>query len=322
MEPSHKTIAQTILSRNTDWRFPDEEGLSQRTLDCRQLCMMEVLKWKGVSRLTPIFLNAFDCESSGMLLRRQEPQLNLGWKLTRYSPLNPEGLFPLIQSILDHEGYVLLFYKAHEAPFSGYYEKHDIVHWSLLTGCDEQGVDLVDDEGAPAYFNGYIGRVPREVLLDTLGASGFGGAAIIKEDPAYTRSWEEDFRSLVQMSVDNMINREGLKNLESFVQAVETAPLEELIGNLERLEFDIHYYRRLRELWKTAVEKQVVPEECVAPGWVEELLYVCKSWSLVMGVLAKWKRQPQRDYRLKLTDYLNQTLESERGFFRELKRIL
>ncbi|MCY9591238.1 hypothetical protein PC41400_06560 [Paenibacillus chitinolyticus] len=322
MEETRKTIAQTILSQKTDWRFPDGEGLSQRTLDCRQLCMMEVLKWKGERQLTPVFLNAFDCESNGLMLRRSEPEPGRGWRLTKYSPLNTEGLYPLIDSVFDHEGYCLLFYNAKEAVFSSYHGKHDIVHWSLLVDYDEAGVTLVDDEGAPAFFNGYIGKVPWQTLMSAHASSEKGGVAILGRRPGYAKTWEEEFLSLVRASVHNMVDQQGLKNLENFVKAVAESRAEALIPMLETLEFDVHYFRRLRELWKAAVENGTVPDRYKAPGWVEELVYVCKLWSLVMGVLAKWKRQPDKDYSAKLTDYLGQALESEKGFYRELRHLV
>ncbi|MEC0246719.1 hypothetical protein P4H65_13070 [Paenibacillus chitinolyticus] len=301
-----------------DWRFPDESGLSERTLDCRQLAVKEVLRWKGADELIPVFLTPFDSTGHGLLLRRSEPRLQRGWGLETCHPEFPEEMEGLLRSVFDREGYALLFYKAFDMPFSAYYGIHDVIHWSLVTDFDETHITLLDSAGAPSYFDGMTGRIPSGLFFEawtdrqpvTSGAAFVTGAA-----PPFERNWEDEFAGIVRQSVTNMGTDE---RLEQFIREFETAPLGDLTAHLDQLEFDLHYYRRLRELWLLAALRGAVPARYLKPAWVEELTYVCRCWSLVLGVLMKWKRQPDRDYREKVLAYLRQTLDNETSFFEAL----
>ncbi|PZD96815.1 hypothetical protein DNH61_06350 [Paenibacillus sambharensis] len=299
-----------------DWRFKDRFGLSEKTLDCRQLAVNEVLKWKGETEPLRVFLNAFDCTHSGLKLRRSAPELGAGWQLDMQQELDAERIRRKIIETFCREGYCLIYYQAYHASFLKYWHAHDVEHWSLVIGCDEGGITLADEAGAPDFFRGHIGFVPWAVIFDSWQLMSAGGIATVTGG-SDRGDWDIEFLSLVRQSVNHMRGG-GLACLHSFVQAVSGAPLDELIPSLEQLEFDIHYFRKLRELWQLAVQQSVVPGRFMQPEWVEELFYVCKCWSLIMGVVMKWKRQPERDYRLKLVDYLHQTWRNEQRLFESM----
>ncbi|GIQ69328.1 alpha/beta fold hydrolase [Xylanibacillus composti] len=304
-----QTLAERLRAQDkVDWRFPDEFGLSERNMDCLQLSILEVLKWKGESNPIPIFLNAFDCKSEGLLLRRSLPVLHRGWKLIEYPRLDRERMQHLLRSLLDGEGYALVHYKAFHAPFSSYYHKHDVVHWALVIDYDEDYVHMVDDAGSEASFQGCLGKVPNALFFDTLAAAGNGGMAILQQS---TSSVEEGghIAGLLRKSVSQM--EAGLASLSAFVDRVAETPAAALAEKLPMLEFDIHYYRRLRELWKTAAERRVIPDELLQDDLPEALHQVCEAWSFVMGVLMKWKRLPQRDFRDKLISLLREAVRAE-----------
>ncbi len=310
-DAKQQTLAAKLLAQDkVDWRFPDEFGLSERNMDCLQLSILEVLKWKGETQPIPIFLNAFDCKSEGLLLRRSLPTLHRGWKLIRYPQLDRERMQHLLRSLIDGEGYALVHYKAFHAPFSSYYHKHDVVHWALVIDADEEHVHIVDDAGSEDYFVGYMGKVPNDLFFETLAATGNGGVAILlKSDDAVPEA--EHIAALIQQSVHQM--EAGLVSLSSFVGQVEQTSSVALAEKLAMLEFDIHYFRRLRELWKTAAEQGVIPQELLHAELMEALEQVCETWSYVMGVLMKWKRLPQRDFRDKLLSLLEQAVLAEKS---------
>ncbi|UFJ42414.1 hypothetical protein LOK74_07985 [Brevibacillus humidisoli] len=318
-----QTLADRLLAEGVDWRYPDQEGLSERVLDCRQSSIKEVLRWKGYDKLIRVFLNRFDCFYSGLLLRRSEPKLMLGWGLTTHSSLSPEGVRSMIRSVFSRIGYCLLYTQAYHMPFSAYYGRYEVLHWSLVIDCDDEQVTLVDDSGSPVYFQGYVGKVPWEVLADGWRQNAEGGVAyLVRETVPMESTWPGHCRQLLVDTVSEMVDRGGLNNLAGFIQAVEAAPLTELIEDLERLEFDLNYYRKARELWKLAVASGHFPAELTQGTWVEHLSDACQNWSLVMGVAMKWRRQPSRDYRAKLTDYLWQAYEAERACFLAMAELL
>ncbi|MBO8162735.1 MAG: hypothetical protein H0Z34_03320 [Brevibacillus sp.] len=309
-----ETLAERLITGGVDWRYPDEEGLSERVLDCRQSSIKEVLRWKGYDKLIRIFLNRFDCYHSGLLLRRSEPQLMMGWGLTTHSPFSPEGVRSMIRSVFQRIGYCLLFSEAYHMPFSTYYERYEIMHWSLVIDCDDQGMTLVDDSGHPAFFQGYVGNVPWSVLAKGWRRAGDGGVAYLIRDAApLDDAWPAHCRRLIADSVTEMATRCGLDHLAGFIKEVERSPLSAVVSELERLEFDLNYFRKARELWRLAVSAGEIPANLLGSDWSEQLSNACQAWSLVMGVAMKWRRQPERDYRNKLVGYLWQAYERERA---------
>lgn len=318
------TLAGYIRQRpKVDWRFPDEFGLCERNLDCRQLCILEIMKWQGERNPIPAFLNAFDCRTDGLLLRRSEPVLQNGWSAIRFPSLSTDQLRHLVRSVYDAEGYCLIYYNAFEVPFSAYYRKHDVVHWALLIEDDGTHVTVIDDTGDPAYFDGYIGRIPSDLFFPALQSAGGSGAAIVRRnDAGAAASMEVQFARLARTSVEQMLREGGLDRLAGFVAAVEALPDDELQASLDQLEFDIHYFRRLRKLWETAAGNGVIPKVCLDSRWIGALTEACNQWSYAMGVLMKWKRQPEKSYGSRLTGYLRQALEAERQLFDGLERLL
>jgi pimeloyl-ACP methyl ester carboxylesterase len=318
----HESLAQKLLSqKKVDWRFPDEYGLSERNLDCLQLSILEVLKWKGETDPIPVFLNPFDCHSGELLLRRSLPVLHRGWRLIQYPALDKERLQHLLRSVLDGEGYALVHYRAIQAPFSAYYEKHDVVHWALVIAYEEDHILLVDDAGSSVYFNGYIGKIPCSLFFDTLDAAKEGGVAILQKS-AETMPWKDRLIGLLQQSVNQMTAEGGLAKLTAFVNHVEQASARKLVESLDMLEFDIHYYRRLRELWKTALERGAFPDDVPQTGCAEALHQVCQTWSYIMGVIMKWKIQRERNYRTKLIGLLRQAAQEEQQLFQTMASML
>jgi hypothetical protein len=314
-------LAKSILDRGINWRIPDQHGLSERTLDCRQLSIKEILHWRGEKRLIEIFLNPFDCSHKFLLLRRSEPTLQMGWSIIRMVPDSPEKIVSLIKSVYQQEGYCILFFDAYHMPFSAYYGVYDITHWSLLIDHDDSCITLADDTGSPAYFTGNIGRIPWDQFLQSWTKVKGGGVAFVQYDQSRDRmEWEEVFRHLLITSYEQMVMQKGLDQLADFVGEVEQTPVSKLVHRLEQLEFDAHYFRRLRELWSLAVKKQVVPTRFLRSEWVEDLLDLCNCWSLIMGVLMKWKRQPERDYQEKLTGYLWEAWRLESNFINQLAK--
>ncbi|WP_134683013.1 hypothetical protein [Brevibacillus migulae] len=316
-------LAAEILAKGKlDWRFPDENGFSERNLDCFQLCVKEVLQWKREPELMQVFLGSFDCRHSGLLLRRMEPTLQKGWRLNRFGVVQADRIQSIIRSIFDGEGYCLIYYQAFTMPLSRYHQLYEVNHWALVIDVDDTHITIVDETGTSEWFQGSIGRIPWEVFLASWEKMGQGGPAFLTQQDGASFTWDEAFIRLAGDSVRQMTVDGGLDNLKAFVRAVEDAPLPSLIARLDRLEFDIHYFRRLRELWQTAVQKKAIPASFVRSGWVEELTYLCKGWSLVLGVVMKWKKQPERDYRDKLVDYLHQIVSMETSFFKELERMV
>ncbi len=304
-----------------DWRFPDKHGFCERTLDCKQLSVKEVLEWKGQVDLIKVFLNHFDCSHSNLLLRRSEPELNMGWSIKTSTSISPSYIKTLILKQLKNHGYCLLFYKSFETTYSSYYNVHDLVHWSLIIDSNEGELTLIDEAGSKDYFDGQFGKIPWDVFLESWKQDSSHGIGILSFDQKETEDWDTVFLNLVRASVENMIDLGGLNHLKDFIYTIRNTPTDELVNMLETFEFDIHYFRRLRELWLLAVDRKVIPQKYLDPSWVEELFYLCKCWSLIMGVLMKWKRQPHKDYKQKLVDYLQQTLDNEIKFFTALEKV-
>lgn len=310
------------VPRVVDWRFPDKDGFCNRTLDCKQLCIKEVLNWKGETELIKVFLNPFDCSHHDLQLRRSDPTLNMGYVIQTINAISPEQVKKLIIQHINYHGYCLLFYKSYNTEYSGYYQRYDIVHWSLIVDADEKGITIIDEAGDPKYFEGQRGRIPWTDFLNNWKKDQYHGLGEIHLSQNENLEWEDDFFNIVKESVTNMINLNGLNQLKDYICRIKDTPSSQLVSILETLEFDVHYYRRLRELWLLAVNKKVIPQRFLDPSWVEELFYLCKCWSLIMGVLMKWKRQPDKDYKQKLVDFLEQTLENERKFFTALKDVV
>ncbi|GAA4726405.1 hypothetical protein [Brevibacillus fulvus] len=319
--PPHSLAEKLIRQSPPDWRFPDQYGLSERALDCRQLAISEVLKWQGETEVIPLFLNPFDCSAHRLVLRRSEPNLQRGWRIVPYSTPSVRDFRPLIRSLLDEKGYALIFYKAFYMPFHSYYGIHDVVHWSLVVDSDEEQLTLVDSSGTDAYFSGYVGKIPWRLFLEASAMGGAAGAATILRPNGTQASWPEEFHQIVNASLAAMLEQGGLAQLAEFIIELEQTSTGRVVKELERLEFDLHYYRRLRELWKVAAEQRAIPAVYLREAWMEELQMLCRAWSLVVGLLMKWKRQPERDYHQKLVNYLWQTYANEQRFFAELGKL-
>ncbi|MGM1049391.1 MAG: hypothetical protein ACQEXX_25090 [Bacillota bacterium] len=314
------SLAEKVLNKkHMDWRFPDEYGLSERTLDCQQLAVHEVIKWKGEQDPFSIFISPFDCKAENINLIRSKPTLNGGWEINQLSQSKNEDIRHYLGSIIRSEGYALINYQAFFIPFCTYYQKFNIKHWSLVIDCDDTSVTLVDTAGINTYFTGSIGVIPWDILIGNWENSEGSIAILGCTTERKELNAELFYKKLAAESYSRMVTQDGLTNMEKAFDLLGEISLQDLTSNLERLELDYHYYRRLRELWKTAVLKKAVPANLIKAGWVEELFSLCKSWSLIMGVLMKWKRQPDRDYRKKLLAYSLQTLESERNLAFELK---
>ncbi len=302
-----------------DWRYPDHFGITERTLDCRQLAIHEVLKWKHEAEPIRIFLNAFDCKNIGLKLRRKAPELEMGWQHEDTVCVDPGSLKQMICHAFKQEGYCLLFYEAFEAEFLRYYNVHQVEHWSLVVDCNDKGITILDEAGAKSFFHGHVGTVPWSVLFSSFNRMNRYGLSTLFKTEAKI-DWDHSFSSMIAASVERMFE-EGLQCLGLFIDEVSLCPLKQLVSELESLEFDVHYYRKLRELWQLAVVRSVVPAQYLKSEWVEELFYVCKCWSLILGVIMKWKRQPHRDYRYKLVDYLRQTQENEERMFAGMAKL-
>jgi hypothetical protein len=305
-----------------DWRFPDKDGFCERTLDCKQLAVKEVLRWREEKDLLQIFLNPFDCSSYKLQLRRSEPNFNLGWSLQTDHSISKDQIIQKIQQYIQSDGYCLLFYKSFETEYSNYYKVHDIVHWSLIVNADEEKFTLIDEAGHPSYFKGHLGQVDMDIFHSNWNCNSSYGIAKLSKKESMTKEWDTVSFELMKTSVENMTRLGGLENLKEFVETLKETDATTIIHLLETLEFDIHYFRRLRELWLLAVNRGSIPKQYVHPVWVEELFYLCKCWSLIMGVLMKWKRQPSKDYKKKLIDYLTQTYKNEERFFYAMKQSL
>jgi hypothetical protein len=313
-----KTLYDFFLSNKIDWRFPNEYGLGEQNLDCRQLSVMEVLRWRGKTDLIPIFLNSFDCFHKGILLRRSEPTLQGGWNITKIEHSQNENIAENIRYIMDQEGYCLLYFNAFYMKLSNYYHLHDITHWSLVVGYNNEELYIADTSGVPSYFENSVGAVPWTKFVEAWNEQNDAGIAVINHSSEKDFNWECVFSDLVHQSVQSMKHEGGLEHIAGFISEIEQISLLEIVAELERIEFDIHYFRRLRDLWRVAIVNHAVPQQYVAPGLLEENINVNKYWSLVMGVLMKWKRQPDRDYREKLFGYLWEAYRAEDRYFNEM----
>jgi hypothetical protein len=303
-----------------NWRYPNEYGLCDRNLDCLQRACMEVLRWKGERNLIQIFLNPFDCKYTRLKLRRKEPQLQQGWGLIKQEIIDKSEVERLIRSVVLQEGYCLIRYNAYYMKFSSYYQLYDINHWSLVVGFDDEHIILADHTGSSAYFQGQIGRITWEDFNRDWEQNRNGIVAFLAH-LGEAEEWDLSFLRLIKTSVMEMTELAGADRFSNFIRDMEELPVEEIRDNLDRLEFDMYYYRQLRELWKTAAVNKVVPPSLYKSGWVEELTSVCMCWSLIMGVVMKWKKQIDKNYRSKLVDYLHQLDETERSFFGQLERL-
>lgn len=309
-----KTIMQFVQESRVDWRFSDLYGLSERTLDCQQLAVKEVLQWQGYADIIPVFMDSLSCHFDGNALKRKSSAIR-GYSVVVQNTSAEDELRTTVTDLFNKQGYCLIQYPASEASFSSYYNKYSITHWALVVGVQADSVTLMDTTGTSPYFNGPIGNVPWELLPlhDCF-------AAIVRQEGS-PGNWENDFVRLVKDSIVEM-NDNGLHNLHQYITYISGHSGLELVPKLERMELEVHSFRQVRELWNTAIRKQVIPIDYMLAGWVEEVEYLCKAWSLVMGVLMKWKRQPERNYKQKLIDYLLPTYKSEKLLINELEQIL
>lgn len=308
------TIKRFVEERRTDWRFSDFYGLSERTLDCKQLVVKEVLQWQGETNLIPIFLDSLSCHFDGDSLKRNNSAIR-GYSLVEKSAFAPDDLRSLVSNLFEKEGYCLIRYPAGEAMFSSYYKKYMISHWALVLDIQPEFVILMDTTGTSPYFEGQIGKVMWEYL-----PRHNCSAAIVRKE-GDVRSWEHDFLGLVQDTLREMTNH-GLHDLHQYISFISNLSVSEIVQRLERMELEVHSFRQVRELWNTAIRKQSIPPIYIMAGWIEEFEYVCRAWSLVLGVLMKWKRQPERNYKQKLMDYLEPTYRSEKSLINELEQVL
>ncbi|MFC5407338.1 hypothetical protein [Cohnella soli] len=300
-----------------DWRFPDFNGLCDRNLDCRQLAMNTVLKWKQEPQILPCFMDSFNGYHDGLVLARKESPLRMGWKIVK-QPLE-EVDRAYIQETIGRHGYCILFYNAYDMPFSKYYRVHKVTHWSLVTGSTADHFRLLDHTGIKPYFTGMEGTVAWELFLSNWTE---GGLAVLEKDRSDASIWPEVFEGLMKESVHEMIDREGLDNFSRYKDFVKDTPSVSIIASLESLEFHYHHVRRLRELWKASIMKKAIPERFIRGEWVEELFQLCDVWSMTLGVVMKWKRRPDLDHKEKLIYYLNQVAHSEEKFIRFLSQAI
>lgn len=314
-------LADVFLKQKTDWRFPNELGLSERTLDCRQLSVMEVLKWKGETSIVETFLSPFNCRIEGLSLRRKEAGLGFGWHVVPSSPIIGTKISETIRAKIDQESYCLIYYNPFYMPFSQYYRTHNLTHWSLVYKYDEKQITLADTAGRTSYFAGNIGDIPWSDFIDAWESAPNGGVAILRKNDQ-NMNWNQQFYHIIEESVVSIIvNKEG-EELKQWIETIQNTPLNTVVSKLEKFEFDVNYYRKLRELWLLAVYKRLIPKPYLKYGWAEGLVDLCKSWSLVVGTIMKWKRQPDKDYRKRLLDYLWETYTYETIFFKELEKLL
>ncbi|WP_127531407.1 hypothetical protein [Paenibacillus kobensis] len=308
------SLAKSLFANGqiTDWRYPDKHGLCNRNLDCKELAVKEVLSWKGEPEPTRVFLHPWDCEHRGFLLRRTEYPLEHGWRVNSHAISDRQPLIQFITQAVQDEGYCLLYYKAFNKPFCSYYQRHDIIHWSLVIHCEEDGIWLFDDKGNHPYFSGSLGFVQWDHLVSEWGVG--EGVALLDYDPDRRESSMSQLRRLSEFSVIGMAEQGGLHQLRTFINELSRKAPEELIPELERMEFDVHYFRRLREVWKSyALQNNLFSDEG------KNLLHsVCRMWSLVIGVIMKWRRQPHREYQSVMIGHLYNAHEQEVRWIRYL----
>lgn len=303
----------------SNWKLPNEFGLSERTLDCLQLAVMEALKRKGCRDLIPVFLNPFDCIRIGLSVRRSEPMLQGGFSLVRFSAPDAGALQDVIRYVLEREGYCLLYYQTWDHALSAYRHKYDLTHWSFITSVSESQLTIVDAAGAPEHFaQGNTAAISWDVFISAFEQTrNYGVGYIQYEQPAAT-PWEEQLNRILRMSVHRMLDDGGLEQLREFAEKLENAPQADIVQQLERLEFELNYYRKLRDLWKVAVFRDIIPKKQLHAGWLQALMDSGECWSLVIGLLMKWKRQPSRDYHHKLAHYIWEVYDRERLMFAEM----
>lgn len=314
-------IGNSLLEKGINWKFPDSYGLCERNLDCRQLSIKEILGLKGETKLIRVFLNAFDCKSNDILLRRKEPILGKGWSLKKYDYPDVNSFKKGIEEVYGENGYSLIYFDTLNVSITEYYKLHDVIHWSLVVKISNDCVNIIDDIGIRKYFQRNVGTIPAKIFFNSLKESDTIGTSYL-ECTNPINSWEEDFEKLLRESVENMLYYGGIDSLEQFILSVGKTPREKLVSRLEQLEFDINYYRKLRELWKLAVIQKEVPKSFFHSEWVEELWTICNLWSLVLGVLMKWKRQSDRDYKDKLNYNLEKVLLHEYKFYNNLRHMI
>lgn len=313
-------IVDFIRNRNIDWRFPDEYDLCERNLDCKQLAIKEIICWKGEKEVVQTFLNPFTCSyNPSLLLRIKEPELSLGWYVKKIEASN--NIQNDIRYMLKTEGYCLIYYKAFNMRYSAFYKTHEVIHWSLVIDSTDHYITLLDSSGSPSFFEKQVGKIPWEIFIEEWNNSNNGGLAYIYKNGT-TNTWDDIFLQLIYQSYQYMIQDGGLEDLASYIQEIENTSEEMIIKNIQTLEFDINYYRRLRELWKVASLRKAIPEKYIHYAWIEELFAACTHWSMVMGLLMKWKRQPIKHYKLKLIDYLWKTYKLETNFINELASLI
>ncbi|SDZ40472.1 hypothetical protein [Bacillus sp. 166amftsu] len=309
------------LNGGVKWKFPDTNGFCERNLDCKQLSIKEILTLKGEENLIRMFLNSFDCFSNDLLLRRKEPVLKNGWKLRKIKCTSLNSFKNTIEETYIQNGYALIYFNSLNVPFSNYYKIHDVVHWALVLETNDSYVKILDDTGKKEYFQNNLGVLPVDTFYESFKSSDILGVSYL-EQLSEKQSWEQQFENLLRESIDNMFEQGGIENLNRFVKSVRETSKDILVNSLEQLEFDINYYRKLRELWKVAVIQKAVPEPFIQSEWIEELWTVCNLWSLIMGILMKWKRQKQKDYREKLNYYLEKVAIHENKIFCNFKELV
>lgn len=313
------SLLEWVGKQRVDWRIVNEAGLSERQLDCFQLAVMEILRWKGESNLVEVFINALDCRVNGLQLRRSEPVLRMGWGVNGKNSFPVKLLESMISASIIENGYCLLHYDAYNIPFSSYYQTHRIKHWSLIVGMGDGEMTLLDLAGNPKWFNGTVGKVPLDALRRAWQCStDFGVAVITRMAANDPKAWENEARRVVRSSIHSMKVDRGLDHLRIFIDALASRHASELVPQLDVLSFDIHYYRKLRELWKTAADHQIIPEKLRSHALQSLLHRTCKCWSMIMGGLLKWKRQPQRYSKDHIIGYFEEALKTETLVIQEL----
>ncbi|MBU8772066.1 hypothetical protein [Cytobacillus oceanisediminis] len=316
-----ETLFQRISNMKIDRRFPDKDSFSDLNLDCRQFCIKEVLRWLGEEDLIKVFINPLSCYHFKLSIRTNEPTLQRGWRLNTQNFESSMEIQEVIQQMFNKFGYALLFYKAYNFPHSTYYQKYDIMHWALVLDCCEETITIMDDSGTDNYFRNTIATFTWDQFISPWNSQkDFGGAAYLtKED--LSQKWEEEFAVISRQTVENMTEK-GQANFKKFIDDIKELPIEEIREMLEKIEFELHYYRRQRELWKIAFSKNIVSNNKFLIILQNSLINLCKQLSLVMGVVMKWKRQPNKDYRDKLVSLLNGVYQQEKILIKEIGEFL
>lgn len=315
-----KYFGEKFIMSKPNWRFPDKNGLYERNLDCLQLSIKEILYHNNQKNIIETFLNPFDCNTKKLTLRRRNPTLNFGWNLQTIDRLTFDSFLERITEEINKKGYALVYFDPFHMKFSKYYKIYHIKHWFLVIKRSKDLLTVLDESGSNKNINDNIGQINiKEMEIGWRQSEDYGIGILTKNETM--RNWDEEFNHILQKSVENMKSN-GLNQLNTFIKNIRESEKNIIISHVENLEFDVQYFKKLRELWKIAALNKVITHNYYQPEWVEEIYHLCNTWGLVLGVLMKWKRQPEKDYKDKLLGYLEEAYESECRLCNEFENML